>query len=86
MVHDLFMFLEIEIHLCKSDCPTQLVTWHLLILIRQEGTPDVISSGFYVSTDDIFDDSRWSEAVYFDEIGFDQDVSGRHLHVFLAVD
>jgi beta-xylosidase len=37
--------------------------------------PDIISSGFYVSTDDIFDDSKWSDAVYFEEVGFDQDVS-----------
>ncbi|ORY22227.1 glycosyl hydrolase, partial [Naematelia encephala] len=29
---------------------------------------------FYVSTDDIFDDSKWSDAVYFDEVGFDQDL------------
>lgn len=26
-------------------------------------------------TDDIFDDSKWSNAIYFEEIGFDQDVS-----------
>lgn len=44
------------------------------MLTAQTG-PEVISSGFYVSTDDIFDDSKWSEAVYFEEIGFDQDVS-----------
>jgi beta-xylosidase len=32
-------------------------------------------TGFYVSTDDIHDDSKWSDAVYFEELGFDQDVS-----------
>lgn len=41
--------------------------------LRMQG-PDVISSGFYVKTDDIFDDSKWSDAVYFEEVGFDQDV------------
>jgi beta-xylosidase len=30
--------------------------------------------GFYVSTDDIFDDSKWSEPVYFEMLGIDQDV------------
>jgi hypothetical protein len=33
-----------------------------------------------VSTDDIFDDSKWSDAVYFEEVGFDQDVSDAGLH------
>jgi len=28
-----------------------------------------------VSTDDIFDDLQWSDAVYLEDIGFDQDVS-----------
>jgi hypothetical protein len=32
-------------------------------------------TGFYVSTNDIHDDSKWSDAVYFEELGFDQDVS-----------
>ncbi|GFZ43088.1 hypothetical protein JCM24511_00806 [Saitozyma sp. JCM 24511] len=45
--------------------------WRLRIA---DGKPDVISSGFYVSTDDIFDDSKWSDAVYFEEVGFDQDL------------
>jgi len=34
--------------------------------------------GFYVSTDDIYDDSKWSEPVYFEMLGIDQDV--RLLH------
>lgn len=37
--------------------------------------PEAISSGFYMSTEDIFDDLKWSDAIYFDEVGFDQDVS-----------
>jgi hypothetical protein len=31
--------------------------------------------GFYVWTDDIEDESSWSEPVYFDQLGIDQDVS-----------
>jgi beta-xylosidase len=31
--------------------------------------------GFYVSTDNIFDETTWSEPVYFDSLGIDQDVS-----------
>ena len=31
--------------------------------------------GFYVSTDNIFDDKSWSDPIYFDMIGIDQDVS-----------
>jgi beta-xylosidase len=34
----------------------------------------VTPRGFYVSTDDIFDDSKWSEPVFFDMLGIDQDV------------
>jgi hypothetical protein len=37
-----------------------------------------------VSTDDIFDDSKWSNAVYFEEVGFDQDVSDPHIDHALA--
>jgi hypothetical protein len=51
-----------------------------LLADSNQGKPDVISSGFYVSTDDIFDDSKWSDAVYFEEVGFDQDVSDAGLH------
>jgi hypothetical protein len=36
--------------------------------------------GFYVSTDDIFDDSKWSEPVYFEMLGIDQDVSFSGTH------
>ncbi|PLB55756.1 hypothetical protein P170DRAFT_443475 [Aspergillus steynii IBT 23096] len=32
------------------------------------------SHGFYVSTRDIWDSESWSDPVYFDQIGFDQDV------------
>lgn len=31
--------------------------------------------GFYISTDDIFDEASWSDPIYFDELGLDQDVS-----------
>lgn len=31
--------------------------------------------GFYVRTENIWDSSSWSDPVYFDVIGFDQDVS-----------
>lgn len=31
--------------------------------------------GFYVKTTDIWDDSSWSDPIYFDQVGFDQDVS-----------
>ena len=31
--------------------------------------------GFYVRTEDIWDESSWSDPVYFDQVGFDQDVS-----------
>lgn len=30
--------------------------------------------GFYVKTDNIWDSDSWSDPVYFDEVGFDQDV------------
>ncbi|KAJ9099309.1 hypothetical protein QFC21_004190 [Naganishia friedmannii] len=36
--------------------------------------PFVTPRGFYVSTDDIFDDSKWSEPVFFDMLGIDQDL------------
>jgi beta-xylosidase len=31
--------------------------------------------GFYVSTDNIFDETTWSDPIYFDSLGIDQDVS-----------
>jgi hypothetical protein len=31
--------------------------------------------GFYVWTDDIWDSSSWSEPIFFDVTGIDQDVS-----------
>lgn len=31
--------------------------------------------GFYVKTDNIWDSNSWSDPVYFDQVGFDQDVS-----------
>lgn len=34
----------------------------------------IFPRGFYVWTDDIYDDSAWSDPVYFDNPGFDQDL------------
>ncbi|KAJ4352094.1 uncharacterized protein N0V89_007440 [Didymosphaeria variabile] len=34
----------------------------------------IFPRGFYVWTDNIFDDTRWSDPVYFDNPGFDQDL------------
>ncbi|KAK4103159.1 glycoside hydrolase family 43 protein [Parathielavia hyrcaniae] len=34
----------------------------------------IFPRGFYVWTDDIFDDAAWSDPVYFDNPGFDQDL------------
>ncbi|KAL2126768.1 hypothetical protein VTI74DRAFT_278 [Chaetomium olivicolor] len=34
----------------------------------------IFPRGFYVWTDDIFDDAAWSEPIYFDNPGFDQDL------------
>jgi hypothetical protein len=70
MVHDLLLLLAAKDIASVSCC---CMRWHFANI--QTG-PDIISSGFYVSTDDIFDDSKWSDAVYFEEVGFDQDVSG----------
>lgn len=33
--------------------------------------------GFFVYTDDIFDETKWSEPIHFDNLGIDQDVRGR---------
>lgn len=43
---------------------------------RYRPQPDerVWPMGFYVKTDDIWNEKSWSEPVYFDQIGFDQDV------------
>ena len=44
-------------------------------ILLQDAKADYIPPvGFYVSTDNIFDDAKWSDAVYFEEQGFDQDV------------
>lgn len=46
-----------------------------LVILQGDAPHMVEPTGFYVSTDDIHDDSKWSDAVYFEELGFDQDVS-----------
>jgi hypothetical protein len=33
-----------------------------------------MARGFYVWTEDIWDQSRWSDPIYFDATGIDQDV------------
>lgn len=35
----------------------------------------VFPRGFYICTNNIWDDKSWSDPVYFDNPGFDQDVS-----------
>jgi hypothetical protein len=35
----------------------------------------IFPRGFYVYTDNIWDSNAWSDPVYFDNPGFDQDVS-----------
>jgi hypothetical protein len=59
-----------------------LVPRCILLTVCRKGVIAPISSGFYVSTDDIFDDSKWSNAVYLEDIGFDQDVSAVSLQTF----
>lgn len=41
---------------------------------RPQADDRVWSRGFYVKTKNIWDDSTWSEPVYFDQIGFDHDL------------
>ncbi|RSH90256.1 hypothetical protein EHS25_001590 [Saitozyma podzolica] len=38
------------------------------------GCNEVPPRGFYVWTEDIYDDEKWSDAIYFDETGIDQDL------------
>lgn len=42
---------------------------------RPQDDDRVWPRGFYVKTKDIWDEKSWSEPVYFDQVGFDQDVS-----------
>lgn len=42
---------------------------------RPQEDDRVWPQGFYDKTTDIRDDSTWSDPVYFDQVGFDQDVS-----------
>ncbi|KAF2015637.1 glycoside hydrolase family 43 protein [Aaosphaeria arxii CBS 175.79] len=52
--------------------------WYLIngLFHRYQPTTDerIFPRGFYVYTDDIYDDNAWSDPVYFDNPGFDQDV------------
>lgn len=42
---------------------------------RPQQDDRVWPQGFYVQTRNIWDESTWSDPVYFDQVGFDQDVS-----------
>jgi beta-xylosidase len=44
---------------------------------RPQTDERIFPRGFYVYTDDIWNSDAWSEPVYFDNAGFDQDVSSR---------
>ncbi|PSR87392.1 beta-xylosidase [Coniella lustricola] len=52
--------------------------WYLTNCLFQRYRPAsderIFPRGFYVSTDNIWDDSAWSDPVYFDNPGFDQDL------------
>lgn len=41
---------------------------------RQQDNDRVWPRGFYVHTKDIWDSDSWSDPIYFDQVGFDQDV------------
>lgn len=43
---------------------------------RPQEDDRVWPQGFYVQTSNIWDETSWSDPVYFDQVGFDQDVSG----------
>ena len=45
---------------------------------RPQDDDRVWPRGFYVKTDNIWDTTSWSDPVYFDEVGFDQDVCFSH--------
>lgn len=52
--------------------------WYLTNGIFQRYRPKhderIFPRGFYVWTDDIYDDDKWSNPIYFDNPGFDQDL------------
>ncbi|KAJ4299801.1 hypothetical protein N0V90_005047 [Kalmusia sp. IMI 367209] len=52
--------------------------WYLTTGVFQRYRPTsderIFPRGFYVWTDDIWDEQRWSDPVYFDNPGFDQDL------------
>jgi beta-xylosidase len=43
---------------------------------RPQNDDRVWPLGFYVKTNNIWDSTSWSDPVYFDQVGFDQDVGG----------
>ena len=45
---------------------------------RPQQDDRVWPQGFYVKTTDIWDEKTWSDPIYFDQVGFDQDVSLDH--------
>lgn len=52
--------------------------WYLTTAVFQRYRPSfderIFPRGFYVWTDDIWDEGKWSDPVYFDNPGFDQDL------------
>lgn len=48
---------------------------------RPQQNDRVWPRGFYVRTKDIWDSASWSDPVYFDQPGFDQDVSKARTHL-----
>lgn len=45
---------------------------------RPQQDDRVWPQGFYVKTTDIWNETTWSDPIYFDQVGFDQDVSFDH--------
>lgn len=41
---------------------------------RPQNNERIFPRGFYVKTNDIFDETKWSDPVYYDNVGFDQDL------------
>lgn len=53
---------------------------------RPQDDDRVWPRGFYVSTTDIWDSASWSDPVFFDQVGFDQDVCTITLSAGLHID
>lgn len=87
VVRRLHLFLQVE---GRCEFCFEFFLWrfdtHGHVICYQGDKPDMIPPiGFYVVTDDIFDDTKWSDATYFEEQGFDQDVSENIASVILLL-